>query len=335
MPELSPKQKDAELSEKVQKLFEEKGRKALEIAKKTMLKEQERIECKEVKEALDYFMNEYWVDVVRPALLSIVCEAVGGNPKSTTSVAVSSILISGAADIHDDIIDRSKTKYGKRTVYGKFGKDIALLIGNALLFKGLVFLNEVKDLSEQKRKVMLETLKDMFFELGDAEAMELHYRNCATPSPAEYLKVIERKAADVEAHTRIAAVLGGADDKEIERLGRYGRLLGMLIILRDDVLDLLDDYELKSRIVKEHLPLPILCACQDAEIKSRLDRLFKKPRISSKEVGLIREVTEKGGGIETSVEFMKELASEALSILGQLKISREYLVTLIRLMLTF
>jgi len=335
MTESLPKQKDAELPEKVQKLFEEKGRKALEIAKRTMSREQKRIECKEVKDALDYFMNEYWLDVARPALLSIVCEAVGGNPKSTTSVAVSSILISGAVDIHDDIIDRSKTKYGKQTVYGKFGKDIALLIGNALLFKGLVFLNEVEDLSEQKRKAVLKTLKEMFFELGDAEAIELHYRNCATPTPEEYLKVIEKKAADVEAHTRIAAVLGGADDEEIERLGRYGRLLGMLIILRDDVLDLLDDYELKNRIVKEHLPLPILYACQNAETKSKLDRLFKKPRITSKEVRLIRELTEKGGGIETSVEFMKELASEALSILKQLKINREYLVTLIRFMLTF
>jgi geranylgeranyl pyrophosphate synthase len=335
MTEPSPEQKDAELPEKVQKLFEEKGRKALEIAKRTMSREQKRIECKEVKEALDYFMNEYWLDIARPALLSIVCEAVGGNPKSTTSVAVSSILISGAADIYDDIIDRSKTKYGKRTVYGRFGKDIALLIGNALLFKGIVFLSEAEDLSEQKRKIVLETMKTMFFELGDAEAMELHFRSCATPSPEEYLKVIERKAADVEAHTRIAAVLGGADGKETERLGRYGRLLGMLIILRDDILDLLDDYELKSRIAKEHLPLPILCSCQDAETKSKLDRLFKKPRITSKEVRLIRELTEKTGGIVTSVKFMKQLASEALSILEQLKISREHLVALIRFTLTF
>jgi geranylgeranyl pyrophosphate synthase len=98
---------------------------------------------------------------------------------------------------------------------------------------------------------------------------------------------------------------------------------------------LLDDYELKSRIVKEHLPLPILCACQDAETKSRLDKLFKKPRITSKEVRLIQQLTEKSGGIETSVKFMKELASEALSILKQLKINREYLVTLIRFMLSF
>lgn len=335
MKEPSPKQKDTEISDKVQRLFEEKGRKALEIAKKTIAIEQERMGCKEVKEALNYFMNEYWFDVARPALLSIVCEAVGGNPKSTTNVAVSSILISGAVDIHDDIIDRSKTKYGKQTVYGKFGKDIALLIGNALLFKGLVFLSEVEGLSEQKRKVVLETLKDMFFELGDAEAMELHFRKCATPSPEEYLKVIEKKSADVEAHTRIAAILGGATDKEIERLGRYGRLLGMLIILRDDVLDLLDNCELKSRIVKEHLPLPILYACQNAETKSRLDRLFKKPRITSKEARLIRELTEKSGGIAKSVELMKELASEALSTLKQLKINREHLITLIRFMLSF
>lgn len=288
-----------------------------------MLKENIKIECKEVRDAIEYFMNTYWNDFMRPALLSIVCEAVSGDPSSTLNVAISSILIGGAVDVHDDIIDKSKVKYGRQTVYGKFGKDIALLVGNALLFKGFTFLNEIKELPEETKSAVFKTLKDMFFELGDAEAMELRYRKCVMPSLSDYLKLIEKKAADVEAHTRIAAILGGANINVIEKLGKYGRLLGMLIIMRDDILDLLDDHELKSRILKEHLPLPVICLCQDEEVKSKLNDLLQNGRITKKRVKLIRQFIKKNGGIEKSMKIMKELAKEALSLLKQLKIKNK------------
>jgi len=83
-----------EMMEQVQRLLEERGRKALEMARKTVL--EEKIECKEVREALKYFMTEYWHDVARPALLSLVCEAVGGDPYITTPIAIPMTLISGA-----------------------------------------------------------------------------------------------------------------------------------------------------------------------------------------------------------------------------------------------
>ncbi|MFX0203169.1 MAG: hypothetical protein ACFFCW_44255, partial [Candidatus Hodarchaeota archaeon] len=60
----------------VWKLFEERGAKALEIARKEILSE--RIECKEISDALTYFMTKYWLDTARPTLLSLACEAVGG-----------------------------------------------------------------------------------------------------------------------------------------------------------------------------------------------------------------------------------------------------------------
>ena len=127
-----------EMMKLVQELLEERGRKVLEMTRKTVLEEE--IESKQVREALNYFMSEYWHDVARPALLSLACEAVGGNPEVTTPIAIPMSLISGAIDIHDDIIDQSKTKGPRPTVLGKFGQDMALLVGDALLFKGFNML---------------------------------------------------------------------------------------------------------------------------------------------------------------------------------------------------
>ena len=154
-----------EMAEQAEKLLEERGKEALEMARNEVL--QEQFESKEVQEALGYFMTEYWHDVTRPALMSLVCEAVGGNSDKVTPVAVSMILISGAIDIHDDIIDESKTKGSRPTVLGKFGRDTALLIGDALLFKGFTLLSKAieKGLSREKVSLIITIIKETFFKL--------------------------------------------------------------------------------------------------------------------------------------------------------------------------
>jgi len=59
---------------------------------------------------------------------------------------------------------------------------------------------------------------------------------------------------------RISAILGNGTQKEINSLAKFGRKLGKLIILGDDIIDMTDAKELLHRIKKEHLPLPIIFA---------------------------------------------------------------------------
>jgi len=319
-----------ELIEQMQKLFEERGSEALNVARKLML--EEKIECKEIKEALRYFMTEYWNDLARPTLLSLVCEAVGGDPQLTNSVAVPMILISGAMDIHDDIIDESKVKQKRPTVFGKFGKNIALLVGDALMLKGLVLLSQpLKLIPNNKRKAILETISEMFFQLGDAEALELQFRGRIDVQPEEYLKVLEKKAADVEAHTRIGVILGGGTMEEIETLGRYGRLLGMLIILRDDLKDSMDPLEMQHRLNNEHLPLPVLYATE--ENRMLISSVTQKTAITDKDVRTVIEIAQKSGGFGQLRKLMEEFAGKAFVSLEAIRGDKSALKSLISSML--
>jgi geranylgeranyl diphosphate synthase type I len=299
----------------VQKIFRKRGIKALEMARKEIL--EEKIEYKQVKEAITYFVMKYWHDLARPSLLSMTCEAVGGDPEATIPVAVPMILISGAIDIHDDIIDQSRTKDGRPTIYGKYGKDIALLVGDAFLFKGFTLLNHlygVKDLSP-KMATIIDIIKDMFFELGNAEAMELPLRGRTDISPSDYLRIVRKKAADVEAHTKISVVVGGGSKQEIEALSNYGRLLGMLLILRDDWIDLMTPEETRSRIKRECLPLPLLYSLQNLNAKPQVLSILKKSVITRKDVQTILEIIYKSGGqkqFEKLLQELKEKASEEL-----------------------
>jgi len=318
-----------EMMEQVQKILEERGRKALEMARKTVLEEE--IDCKEVREALKYFMTEYWHDVARPALLSLACEAVGGDPDVTIPIAVPLSLISGGIDIHDDIIDQSKIKDSRPTVLGKFGKDIALLVGDALLFKGFTLLHTAVEKGVPAEKVadIVDIVKNTFFELGDAEALELQFRGRMDVTPEEYLRVVRKKAADVEAHTHISAILGGGSKEEIESLGEYGRLLGMLIILRDDLIDMIDLEEAVHRIKKEHLSLPVIYALQKHENRSALSSLLLKKNITKKDAKEILEVVDKAEGFSRVDEFMQDLAKNGCSLL-KVRLNKLELECLIR-----
>jgi geranylgeranyl pyrophosphate synthase len=327
------KQKDIDPEEamkQLQKIFKKRGTKALEMARKEIL--QEKIECKEAKEALTYFMTKYWHDVARPALLSLVCEAVGGDPELTTPIAVSMTLISGAIDIHDDIIDQSKHKGGRSTVYGKFGKDIALLVGDALLLKGLVLLNKAaeKGIPAEKMAIIIDIINNMFFELGDAEALELQFRGRLDVNPEEYLRIVRKKAADVEAHTRISAILGGGTQREIDASSEYGRILGMLMILRDDWIDAMDFKEALHRIKNECLPLPTLYVLHDSKTKCKISRILQQKKVTEQDVENVLNITDKAGGLKRTEKIMKELSRDADIHLKTLKISGKYLKLLIQ-----
>jgi geranylgeranyl pyrophosphate synthase len=324
-----------EAVKQLQKLFKERGSKALEMARKEIL--QEKIECKEAKEALTYFMTEYWNDLVRPTLLSLACEAVGGKPEQTTPIAVPLILISGAIDVHDDIIDQSKIKNEKTTVYGKYGREIALLVGDALLFKGLTLLNQAqeKGIPAQLMPEILITIKNTFFELGDAEALELRFRGRTNVSPEEYLDVVRKKAADVEAYAHISATVGGGSRVQIEALSRFGRLLGMIAVLKDDLVDVAEPEEVLHRIKKECLPIPLLYALQDPKTSEKIKALLGRKVLRKRDAETILRLTYEAGGFKSLEMLIKRLIKEAAMSLTTMQRTEELKLLLYSSLLPF
>jgi len=322
-------EREEELIEKLQNLLKKYGQKGFEKTRNIIF--QEKIECEKVNEAIKYFMLECWHDYSRPGLLAIVCESVGGKPEDTTSIAASLSLISGGIDIHDDIIDQSRRKAGRLTLLGKFGYETALLVADALIFKGLTTLSqEQHEIPHGKIKQINMLIKDMFFELGTAEALELNFRRRLDVKPQEYIEVIKKKAADVEAHTRIGGILGNATKPQIEALGEYGRLLGMLLILRDDLIDVLEPEEAKHRIKIEHLPLPILYTLQEPKISNKLVSLLTKKRLTKNEIEQVSEIVDNYGGFKKTTEMMEALANRAEKTLLNIVEEREKLTLIVR-----
>lgn len=313
------------LMEKVKKLLEKRGRNVYEAAKEEILNE--KIECKPVCDALQYFMQKLWHNFQHPALLSLSCESVGGKPENTTFIGVALVLLTGAADIHDDIIDQSKTKGSKPTVIGKFGGDIALLVGDALLLKGFTLLYKAcEDLPKKRGEKIMNLVKEAFFEIGIAEAKEASFKGNWDLAPEEYLDIIRMKAAIADVTARVGAILGGGFPDEIEALGRYGRTLGMLATIRDDFIDVFEPDELKNRAEKECLPLPILYAFRDQKVKNKIINVLRKRELKEKDAFKIVETiteTDEMQALKKEMQVLLESGFRSLKIVRDQKIAKE------------
>jgi geranylgeranyl pyrophosphate synthase len=225
-----------------------------------------------VSQALRYFAKVTLDGAlpVFPALINLSCEAVGGNPKDSTSFGEAIVFITAAADLHDDIIDKSIAKRKKATVLGKFGSTITILAGDILLAEGLTLLSEATNkLSKEQAKEIMRLTSEAVFEISCAEALENQLRSKRSVSPQEYRKVIELKSCVPEVAMEIGAILGNASSTTVKALGAFGRKYGVIAENIEEFADLFEISEFQSRLQNECPPLPLLCALENPEIKTK------------------------------------------------------------------
>ena len=304
---------ESELMEKVKGIVEKRGRAAIEKARQEILDSQYNGGA--VSSALKYFARVTLQGglPVFPALVSLSCEAVGGKTEKTTSIGAALTLIAGAADIHDDIIDQSTTKYSKKTAFGKFGSAIALLAGDALLMQGSMFLHrECESLPKEQRQAILSLIPSALFEISNAEAKETRLMRKLDTKPQEYFEVIRWKAVVPEVHCKIGGILGNAIEETINSLGHYGRTLGIISAIRDDFIDMFEADELENRLKNECLPLPILYAFQNSKAKSKIIHILEKPSLSEEDAYKIVEIVVATREFETLKKRMGGLVEKGL-----------------------
>jgi geranylgeranyl pyrophosphate synthase len=309
--ESAPRRSGEELFESARKLCKREGEEGWKLAQNTMLKDKP---CsQELQEAIEYAILKYEPDYFRPALLSFCCKAVGGNAKDTVPTGAALTLFAWAIGIHDDIIDKSKTKNGRPTISGKFGKDLALILSDVLLFKGFTLLRKTLESKVPVDRVVkvLETVEEIWFEQSEGEVIEIQHRGSIDVTPNECLEKIRMRASEIEACARMGGILGGGSDRQVEQLGKYGRLVGMMGILRNEMIDMLEMEVLKHRIRAESLPLPIVYALQDISAKRKLDLLITKSRFTKRDLKNISKLSDDVRGIENVATLIYKMSKEA------------------------
>jgi geranylgeranyl pyrophosphate synthase len=320
---------------KTLKALESRGKDAYKIARTGMCSE--KFEYRPINEAVQYFMNEHGRNFYHPALLSLACELVGGKHKYLASVGASLVLLTGAADIHDDIIDKSKVKGSKATVLGKYGEDVALLVGNALILKGCALLHEIcRDLPLTQGAIIYNLVKEGFFGLIAAEAKEACFKGNWDLSPEEYFHIMEMKASLSEATTQIGAILGNATSEQVKDLKELGKILGFLVNVRNEFIDIYEKEELQNRAKHECLPLPMFYAFLDSKLKNKITSILCKENFTEDDAFEIARLVAEAEGVKELKIKMHTLAKRGLEILIKFKQTNanELLTTLLQMVMS-
>jgi octaprenyl-diphosphate synthase len=141
-------------------------------------------------------------------------------------------FIHTATLLHDDVVDASDRRRGRKTANAEFGNAASVLVGDFLYSRAFQMM-----LGAGSMRVM-QVLADATNKIAEGEVLQL--MNCHDPDVDEegYLEVIRRKTAKLfEAAARLGAVLAGAPPAVEDGLSEYGMRLGTAFQLIDDVLD--------------------------------------------------------------------------------------------------
>ena len=214
---------------------------------------------------------------LRPMLLLLAARALGHRGPDAHQLAAVVEFIHTATLLHDDVVDESDLRRGRRTANAVFGNAASVLVGDFLYSRGFQLMVELD------RMEVMRILADTTNQIAEGEVLQLlHVRNPDTDEAA-YLRVIERKTAVLfAAATKLGAILAGASEAEQARLYSYGLNLGYAFQIADDVLDYAADAEALGKNLgddlaegKATLPLIHAMAHCDAATRAELRRIVE------------------------------------------------------------
>jgi len=217
---------------------------------------------------------------LRPSLVVLSCEAVGGKSEDALKSAAAIEFIHTFSLIHDDIMDKDEMRRGKPSVHVLWGEPMAILAGDTIFSKAFEAIAEtnMENVPPQKIIDALKTVVDSCIKLCEGQALDIGFEGNLDVEEDEYLEMIYKKtAALIAAATKAGAIIGGGTNEQIEALSEYGRLIGLAFQIQDDYLDVVSDAEkigkpVGSDIVEGKMTLMVVNALANAseEDKTKL-----------------------------------------------------------------
>ncbi len=248
----------------------------------------------------------------RPALFLLICEACGQNPDNYIDFAIIPEVVHNGTLIIDDLEDSSDLRRGKPCTYKIFGIDMSVNAGNAMYYLPLLPLMDKKDtVPPEKLRDVYEVYVQEMINLSLGQAMDIAWHRGLVKADDidedAYLQMCAYKTGTLaRMSARIAAVLGDANEKLVEALGRFAESIGIAFQMKDDILDLTGaEFEKKKGgrgqdITEGKRSLIIIHALEVAESKDR-QRLLEILGMHSSDQRVRDEaikIVEKYGSIE-------------------------------------
>ena len=217
---------------------------------------------------------------LRPALLLLMCGALGYKGEQRFNLAAVVEFIHTATLLHDDVVDESTLRRGRATANEVFGNPASVLVGDFLYSRAFQMMVDAGDMR------IMQTLAEATNVIAEGEVLQLMNMHDAALSEDGYLLVIRSKTAKLfEASARLAALLAQSSAAIEKSCAEYGQALGTAFQVIDDVLDYDGEVAEMGKNLGDDL----------REGKATLPLIIAMQRGAPAEREIIREAIETGG----------------------------------------
>ncbi|UOO83274.1 polyprenyl synthetase family protein [Uruburuella testudinis] len=208
---------------------------------------------------------------LRPIITILAGKVLGYDQPQLYSLAAMVEFIHTSTLLHDDVVDESDLRRGRKTANNLFGNAAAVLVGDFLYTRAFQLM-----VGSGSMKI-LEVMADATNIIAEGEVMQLMNIGNVDISEQEYLQVIQYKTAKLfEAAAQVGAILAGATPEQEQALKDYGMYVGTAFQIIDDVLDYSGDTDEIGKNVGDDLAegkptLPLIYLMQQGSPEAAKD----------------------------------------------------------------
>ena len=255
---------------------------------------------------------------LRPALLLLVCGALGYQGPQRFNLAAVVEFIHTATLLHDDVVDESTLRRGRATANQNFGNPASVLVGDFLYSRAFQMMLDAHDMR------VMEILAEATNVIAEGEVMQLMNMHDAGLDEAAYLQVIRSKTAKLfEASARLGAVLAGAPPALEQACADYGQALGTAFQVIDDVLDYAGEKDEMGKNLGDDLregkvTLPLIAAMRRGTSEQRALVRHAIETGGLQELDAIAAIVRDTGALQVAQEAARAEAQRAMSAAEQL-----------------
>lgn len=180
---------------------------------------------------------------IRPIIMMAFYELCGGKSPEILKFALAIEMVHTYSLIHDDLpaMDNDTMRRGKPCNHVKFGEDIALLAGDALLTNAFELISSVNESEIESSKIVkaigILSQRAGAFGMVSGQAMDLQ-QDISKISKDDILKIYNLKTANlISASAEMGAVAADTNDAYLSAAKNYGKNVGLCFQIIDDILD--------------------------------------------------------------------------------------------------
>ncbi len=178
---------------------------------------------------------------LRPTLCLLAAEMFGATIEDALSSAIAIEIFHNFTLIHDDIMDQAPIRRGKMSVYRKWNENIAILSGDAMMAMAYQYL--LKN-NPDRLYPIIETFNKFAIEVCEGQQFDMNFESENNLLLSDYIHMIRLKTSVLIAGSlKIGAIIGGAQEEDIQNLYAFGENIGIAFQLKDDYLDVFSNQQ--------------------------------------------------------------------------------------------